>query len=109
MKLGAVMGGSVGLCIGFIFGGYNLVKHGAGPNGFLRSLGGYMAGSAATFGYALRPLPAPARARSHVYSFFMSIGTAIRTEEPSANSNAVMLDWARRRTHAAQILAAKST
>lgn len=58
------MGGTVGLCIGFIFGGYNLVKHGPGPNGFIRSLGQYMLGSAATFG------------------FFMSIGTAIRTEAP---------------------------
>ncbi|PUU75657.1 reactive oxygen species modulator 1 [Tuber borchii] len=51
MKLGALMGTSVGLCIGFLFGGYNLLKHGAGPNGFIRSLGQYMLGSAATFGF----------------------------------------------------------
>ncbi|KAF8454771.1 reactive mitochondrial oxygen species modulator 1-domain-containing protein [Terfezia claveryi] len=50
--------------MGFIFGGYTILKHGAGPNGVMRSLGQYMLGSAATFG------------------FFMSIGTAIRTEGP---------------------------
>ncbi|KAG0128475.1 reactive mitochondrial oxygen species modulator 1-domain-containing protein [Tuber indicum] len=75
MKLGAIMGTSVGLCIGFLFGGYNLMKHGAGPNGFLRSLGQYMLGSAATFG------------------FFMSIGTAIRTETDSV----AMKEFARMR------------
>ncbi|KAF3941391.1 hypothetical protein ABW19_dt0205825 [Dactylella cylindrospora] len=62
MKLGFMMGTSVGLIIGFIFGGYNIFRYGAGPNGVFRSLGQYMAGSAATFG------------------FFMSIGTAIRTQ-----------------------------
>lgn len=107
------MGGSVGLCIGFIFGGYNILKHGAGPNGFLRSLGGYMAGSAATFGYVYSGAGRRWGVReiwgikaNMGYSFFMSIGTAIRTEEMVAGDNKVMLEWARRRK-AVQVLAAQ--
>ncbi|KAI9817677.1 MAG: subunit of TIM23 translocase complex [Thelocarpon impressellum] len=71
LKMGAMMGGSVGLIIGFIFGGVNIVRFGAGPNGLMRTLGQYMLGSAATFGSFLT---------SHRHSFFMSIGSAIRTD-----------------------------
>ncbi|KAL8794742.1 MAG: hypothetical protein Q9195_002696 [Heterodermia aff. obscurata] len=70
---------AVGLVMGFIFGmnglvgckmnmahhglgGFNIMRYGAGPNGPMRTLGQYMLGSGATFG------------------FFMSIGTVIRTE-----------------------------
>ncbi|CAF9933242.1 subunit of TIM23 translocase complex [Imshaugia aleurites] len=67
-KRGAMLGGSVGLIMGFIFGGFNIMRYGAGPSGPMRTLGQYMLGSGATFG------------------FFMSIGTVIRTEgnSPSA-------------------------
>ncbi|KAA8914673.1 reactive mitochondrial oxygen species modulator 1-domain-containing protein [Sphaerosporella brunnea] len=75
MKMGALMGGIVGCSIGFIFGSYSIIKQGPGPNGVIRSLGQYMMGSAATFG------------------FFMSIGSAIRTE----GGNDMMQAWARAR------------
>jgi hypothetical protein len=41
----------VGLVIGFIFGATNIIRFGPGPNGMMRTLGQYMLGSAATFGY----------------------------------------------------------
>lgn len=64
LKMGAMMGGSVGLVVGFLFGGFNLLRYGPGPNGFLRSWAKAMLSSAAMFG------------------FFMSIGTVIRTQSP---------------------------
>jgi hypothetical protein len=42
---------AVGLCIGFIFGATNIIRYGPGPQGMMRTLGQYMLGSAATFGY----------------------------------------------------------
>ncbi|GJC97569.1 mitochondrial genome maintenance protein [Colletotrichum higginsianum] len=58
LKMGAMMGGS----------SVNIMRYGAGPNGIMRTLGQYMLGSGATFG------------------FFMSIGSVIRSDaSPIAN------------------------
>ncbi|KAI1873893.1 uncharacterized protein JN550_003162 [Neoarthrinium moseri] len=68
LKMGAMMGGTVGCIMGFVFGTVNIFRYGAGPNGIMRTLGQYMAGSGATFG------------------FFMGIGSVIRTDaSPMAN------------------------
>jgi len=62
MKMGAVMGGGVGLTIGFIFGTWSIIRGGAGPRGFMATLSQYMLSSAATF------------------SFFLAIGSVIRSD-----------------------------
>ncbi|KAI0307485.1 reactive mitochondrial oxygen species modulator 1-domain-containing protein [Multifurca ochricompacta] len=60
--MGALMGGGVGLTIGFIFGSYSILRGGAGPRGLLATLSQYMLSSAATF------------------SFFLAIGSVIRND-----------------------------
>ncbi|POR33698.1 Protein MGR2 [Tolypocladium paradoxum] len=62
LKMGAMMGGTVGVIIGFIFGTVNIFRYGAGSQGIMRTLGQYMGASGATFG------------------FFMSIGSVIRSD-----------------------------
>ncbi|KAM0476390.1 hypothetical protein ACHAPE_002387 [Trichoderma viride] len=62
LKMGAMMGGSVGVIMGFIFGTVNIFRYGAGSQGIMRTLGQYMGASGATFG------------------FFMGVGSVIRSD-----------------------------
>ncbi|KXS10985.1 hypothetical protein M427DRAFT_458065 [Gonapodya prolifera JEL478] len=62
-KMGALMGGTVGVCLGFLFGSYQVLFHGPGQHGYMGTMSRAMLSSGTTFG------------------FFMGIGTVIRTEE----------------------------
>ncbi|KAL9537941.1 hypothetical protein MBANPS3_011332 [Mucor bainieri] len=50
MKMGAAMGGTVGLCIGFVFGIISLMRFGSGNKSPISMLSQYMIGSDASFG-----------------------------------------------------------
>ncbi|KAL1930104.1 hypothetical protein VTP01DRAFT_1258 [Rhizomucor pusillus] len=77
MKMGALMGGTVGLCVGFVFGSINLIRFGSGSKGPISMLSQYMLGSAASFG------------------FFMSIGSVIRSEG-RVPMGAVPVNWSQK-------------
>ncbi|KAL8386991.1 hypothetical protein RB595_010240 [Gaeumannomyces hyphopodioides] len=62
LKMGAMMGGTVGAIMGFIWGTVTVFRFGAGTNGVMRTIGQYMLASGTTFG------------------FFMGIGSVIRSD-----------------------------
>ncbi|ORX88711.1 hypothetical protein K493DRAFT_268010, partial [Basidiobolus meristosporus CBS 931.73] len=58
----ALMGGTIGLCIGLVFGTVTVIRNGPGRNGVVQTLGRYMISSSATFG------------------FFMGVGSVVRND-----------------------------
>ncbi|CAG8554050.1 7269_t:CDS:2 [Ambispora leptoticha] len=60
VKRGAIMGGTVGLCLGLVLGTWTIFKHGPGSRGYINTLSQFMATSAGSF------------------ALFMSIGSFIR-------------------------------
>ncbi|KAJ3751049.1 reactive mitochondrial oxygen species modulator 1-domain-containing protein [Lentinula detonsa] len=62
LKMGAMMGGTAGMAMGFLFGSWTIIRYGPGPNGALATLSKYMLNQAAFFG------------------FFFSIGSVIRND-----------------------------
>ena len=70
-----------------IEGTVTIFQYGAGPNGVMRTLGKFMLGSGATFGYATLYNSILRRTfllmtSSSLNSLFMSIGSVIRTDGP---------------------------
>ncbi|KAJ3865758.1 reactive mitochondrial oxygen species modulator 1-domain-containing protein [Lentinula novae-zelandiae] len=51
LKMGAMMGGTAGLAMGFLFGSWTIMRYGPGPNGAMATLSKYMLNQAAFFGF----------------------------------------------------------
>ncbi|PQE15112.1 mitochondrial genome maintenance Mgr2 protein [Rutstroemia sp. NJR-2017a BVV2] len=79
LQMGAMMGGTVGAILGFMYGSLTIIKFGAGPNGIWRTLRTYMLSSGATFG------------------FFMAIGSTIRSDTIATPQTLEAFAHARRR------------
>lgn len=75
MKMGMLMGGTVGSIMGFIYGTVTIFQYGAGQLGVMRMLGKYMVASGSMFG------------------LFMGVGSIIRTDSPQMYADV----WARSR------------
>ena len=82
---------AVGGIMGFILGTVTIFNYGAGPAGVMRTLGKYMAGSAATFRYAVYAAVHRPVALTEVISVFMGVGSVIRTDASPVMSEI----WAR--------------
>jgi hypothetical protein len=63
MKMGFVMGGVVGGCMGFVIGSFTVLNYGPGPGGYMRTIGRHMLNSGGMF------------------SVIMSFGSLIRNEQ----------------------------
>lgn len=62
-------------------GTVTIFRYGAGPNGIMRTLGQFMGASGATFGFAcLVRRWRKHRLTIYIHSFFMSVGSVIRTD-----------------------------
>lgn len=77
--------------MGFILGTVTIFNYGAGPAGIMRTLGKYMAGSAATFRCVIRGRLLQARVLTEDTSVFMGVGSVIRTDASPVMSEI----WAR--------------
>ncbi|KAJ3045634.1 subunit of TIM23 translocase complex [Rhizophlyctis rosea] len=64
MKLGFIMGGSAGMCVGFLYGSMTVLRGGPSPGkGYMSTIGSFMLQHGAMLG------------------FFLSIGSLLRAEE----------------------------
>lgn len=62
LKMGALLGGTVGACAGFLFGGFAVLKYGPGQHGYMGTIARYMMTMGGSF------------------AGFMGIGAVIRTQ-----------------------------